>query len=826
MQTLLQDIRYALRQMRKSPGFALTVVITLALGIGANTAIFSVMHAVLLRMLPVHEPQQLFYLEHDTGPSNIGSTGDYSYTYGVNVYNRLREDKSAFSDVIAYVPLSFTKTAARYGNVPEETRADEVSGNFFTALGVPMAVGQAFAPADEDKHSQVVVLSYGYWMRRFNRDANVVGQTLYVNGVPLTIIGVAAQHFYGVESGGTATDLWVPLQNRPELSAWGVRATSGRTLYGSPNWWNLMLLARLKPGITLQQASARMNPVFTHAAYETAGKEVKPDGKKLELNMIPAKGLGTQSKEYEEPLHVLMGMVVLVLVIACVNIVMLLMARNAMREREFSLRLALGANRWPLFRQLSAESALLVVTGSVLGWCFAIQATRLLSLWSELEVSLAPDRTVFAFTLAISVLSVIVFGLAPLRAAVNAPVGLVLKSSRTQTTASRSRVLSGKILVSAQMALCVVLLFAAGLLLRTLRNYQNVDLGMHSEKVLAFGVRPMGNHSYAEMLAFYRHLTERVQALPGVVSVTLAGERPGSGWTDNNDLTIDGHAYPFDDGKNMLRSNTVGPNFFKTLGIPVLAGRDIRETDTQHAQRIAVVNQTLVDRYLKGASPIGHTLGGPKDPATIVGLVRDNKFNSADEEPMPMAWYGYQQSDSIGNMDIEVQTLGNPDALLPAIQRIVREIDPNMPLDKPMVLQAQFEESYLMPALIARLAVFFGCLAALLVAVGLYGTLAYRVNRRTMEIGVRMALGAARQQVLWMIVRESLLLVAAGLAIGMPLAWFTSKLMASMLFKLSTHDPVSFILAGVGVVCVAVAAALIPARRAASVEPMQALRME
>jgi len=825
MQTLLQDIRYALRQMRKSPGFAFTVVITLALGIGANTAIFSVMNAVLLRMLPVRDPQRLFYLKHESGPPNIGSTGDYAYTYGVNVYNRLREDHSAFSDVIAYVPLSFTKTAVRYGNAPEEVEAEEVSGNFFSTLGVPMALGRAFAPVDEDRHSPVAVLSYGYWTRRFNRDPNVIGQTLYVNGVPFTIAGVVAQHFYGVKSGGSASDLWVPLQNRPELPAWGVPIATGRTLYGDPNWWNLMLMTRLKPGITPQQALARMNPVFEHAAYETAGKEGKPNGQKLELTMISAKGLGTSSKEYEQPLHVLMSMVALVLVIACVNIVMLLLARNAMREREFSLRLALGAGRWPLFRQLLTESALLVMTGAFLGWFFAVEATRLLAMWSELEISLAPDTAVLAFTLAISILSVIVFGLAPLRAAANAPVGLILKSSGTQTTASRSRVISGKILISAQMALCVVLLFGSGLLLRTLRNYQNVDLGMHADKVLAFRVHPVGNHNYADMLAFYSHLTERAQALPGVESVTLAGERPGSGWTDNNILIIDGREY-LSNGKTFLRSNEVGPNFFKTLGIPILAGRDIRGTDTQGAQRIAVVNQTLVDRYLKNTSPIGHILGDPKHPVTIVGLVRDSKFNSADEEPMPMAWYSYQQSDAIGSMDVEVRASRNPDSLLPAIRRIVQEMDPNAPLEKPEVLKAQFEESFLMPALFARLAVFFGGLAALLVAVGLYGTLAYRVNRRTLEIGVRMALGAPRSQVLWMILRDSLFLVAGGLIVGLPLAWFTSKLMGSMLYKLSIHDPVSFVAAGLGVCVVSIAAALIPARRAASVEPMQALRTE
>ena len=820
------DLKYALRQLRKSPGFAVTAVATLALGIGANTAIFSTMHAVLLRTLPVRQPQQLFYLTHENMPNGVGDTGNQTLTYGINVYNRLRADRSVFSDVIGFVPLSFTKTAVRVGDAPEEVNADEVSGNFFTALGVGMAAGQGFGPADEDKHAPDAVLSYGYWTRRFQRDPKAIGQAIYVNGVPMTIVGVTAEHFFGVESGGVATDVWVPLQSRTELNAWGVPASS-RTLYGSPNWWGLMLLARLQPGVTEAQALAKMNPLFARAAVETVGKE-NAQGKEppLTLTLVAARGLGTAAQGFQDGLHVLMGMVGLVLLIACVNLLMLLAARNAGRQREFAMRMALGAGRGPIFRQLITESVVLVGAGAALGWLFAVEATHWLGVWSGIEVSLAPDGTVLGFTLVVASVAAVVFGLAPLRAATGAPVLHAMRSGGTQTTESRNRVLTGKILIAAQMALCVALLFGAGLLIRTLRNYQTIDLGIQADKVLAFGAHPVGPANYAQMLAFYTQLTERVSRLPGVRSVTLAGNRPGSTWSDNNNLAIDGHVYPWDNGRNMLRSNDAGPDFFETLGIPIVAGRGITAADTQGATRVAVVNETLAKQYLQGRSPVGHTLGGPKDPLLIVGMVRDNKYASVDEEPMPMAWYSYQQSQSIGMMDVEVRTSGDPLALLPGVRRIVRELDPNTPLQDPTVLQTEFAETYAMPALFARLGGFFGGLAALLVAVGLYGTLAYRVNRRVMEIGVRMALGAQRKRVLWMILRESLVLVAAGLAVGLPLAWFGSKVMASMVYKLPVHDPLSLTGAGAGVLVVAVLAAWLPARRAASVEPMAALRNE
>jgi predicted permease len=819
------ELRYAARGLRKSPVFTATVIIIIALGIGANTAIFSVMNAVLLRTLPVRDPQQLIYLTHQHEPGAVSATGDSQQTYGINVYERLRQDHSVLANVIAYAPLSRTKATARLGNSTEDVEADEVSGSFFSGLGVRMSIGEGFTSEDEERHSAVAVISYGYWVRGFARDPNILGKALYLNGVPMTVVGVAAPQFYGIESGGSATDIWVPLQNRPELNAWGIPAAQ-HSLYASPNWWCLMLIARLRPDVTQSQALARLNPLFTNAAWETIGNEVPRTGEPMQLEMTAARGLGLSAADYRQPAYMLMGMVVVVLGIACVNLLVLLAARNVAREREFSMRLALGAGRWPLFRQLLAESLLLTGSGAVLGWSFAVLATQLLAQWSSIEVSLEPDGRVLAFTLAVTAIVAFLFGLAPLRTAAMAPMALVLNSGSSRVSDNRVRVLRSQVLVVAQMALCVTLLFGASLLVRTLRNYQHVDLGMCADRVLAFRTHPVGASDNGKMLDFYMRLKDRLRELPGVESVSLAEQRPGSGWVEAGLLTLDGHRYEYDDGRGLLYYNVVGPDFFETLGIPILMGRGITSADGRGSQTVAVVNQTFVDRFFKGASPIGHYLSTGTATASIVGVVRNNKYQAAGEESRAMAWYSFQQAPAIDAMDVELRTFGNSLALLPDIRRIVREIAIDAPVQSPMVLQTQFRESYQLPLLLARLGAFFGGLAALLVALGLYGTLAYRVNRRTKEIGVRMALGATRGRVLWMVFKESLLMVAAGLAVGLPSAWAGSQLVSTMMYGVSPRDPLSLAIAGVLVLAVSLTAATVPARRAVNVQPMHALRSE
>jgi predicted permease len=828
-----KDVRFAWRLLRLSPAFTGIIVLTLALGIGANTAIFSVMNAVVLRSLPVRDPQQVVFLRTTDQPKNSSNTGDWGSSFSIGVYEQLRADRSVLSDTIAYVPVALPKAAVRYGHEPEEVAADMVSGNFFTGLGVQPVCGRTLTDDDEKKHTQVAVLSYAYWTRRFGQTCAVIGQPLYVQGIPFTIVGVAASRFAGVESsenGGT-TELWIPLQNRPDLNAWNNQDgyTIGKTFYGETNWWCLMLMGRLKPGISERAAAARLNPLFQRAAYAPIGKPQR--GEKMpNLYFANAKGIPGAREDYQTPLRVLLAMVGLILVIACGNVAMMLSARNAARQREFSVRLAIGGSRMRLFRQLLAESVLLVTGGTVLGWLFAVAATRALSVWSTLNQNLSPDRRVLLFTLGVTALAALLFGLAPLGGAVNTPIGLALRTSSATSHQDSGRVRGRKFVVALQVCLCLTLLIAAGLLLRTLQNLQNVNLGMRTSGLLVFGVSPQ-QHSDSETIRFYESLSNRIRGLPGVLSVTLMENRLGSGWSNNTTPYVDGRK-PQDKAAHM-RWNAVGPNYFSTLETPILYGRDLTEADSAKAPKAVVINQIFADRYLKGQNPLGHQIGFSDDKKapqwTVVGVAADSKYTGVQEKPTAMAYFPYKQIgeiNGIGIMHVEVRTVGNPASFLPTIERTVREFAPGLPLLEPRTQQAQFDSSFSTERLIARLAIFFGLLAALLVATGLYGTLSYAVARRTAEVGVRMALGAQRGQVLWMVLKESLTVSAIGIAAGLPLALACSRLLRSILYGVGPGDPLTAIFGLLGLIAVVLLASFIPAIRAASVDPMVALHYE
>jgi len=825
MPVLFNDLRYAIRQLRKTPGFTLVCVLTLGLGIGANTAVFSVMNAVLLRSLPVTDPARVVYLRTSNPPRGTG-TIDSNETFSYPVYDALRRQNRGLSPVMAYVPLANGKVAVRYGEQPEQAEGDMVSGTFFSGLGVKLASGRGFSEQDESNHAPIAVISYNYWTRRFASMPDVLGKTLYVNGIPLTIVGVAGEGFEGVEA-GRSTDFWIPLQSRAELNAWGAPTDDGKTYIGKPNWWCLRLTGRLAPGVNQAQAVARLQSAFQTAAYVGLGNPQAGEKKPL-LSLQPAKGFPGYEDQYGKPLRILMSMVGLVLLIALSNVVMLLMARNATRQREFSVRLALGAGRKELLRQLLSESLLLVSAGALLAWLFANTATKALGAWAQIESSLAPDNAALLFTLSILALATLLFGLIPLRVVLSAGPALALKTSSaaSHTDAGKSR--ASKIIVALQMTLCVVLLVGGGLLVRTLRNLENTPLGMRVQGLVVFGVKP-NVQSVPEGIAFYQELMNKLRRLPGVESVTIMEERLGSWASDNDAMTVDGKLPELANGASgTVRSNVAGPDFFRTLGVPILLGRDFADSDTATSPYVGIINEEFAKRFFANQNPLGHSIGTSNGQyqMTVVGVVKDHKYRSIDEEPIPMAWYMYAQIPITGQMHVEMRVHGDPLAILPWARKAVQQMDPNLPLIQPMTQRAQFDLTISRQLLFARLAGFFGFLAVVLVATGVYGTLAYRVNNRTSEIGVRMAMGAQRRQVVWLVLRDSLMLMAVGVTIGIPLSLLLGKALTSALYGVKPYDVVSYLLAALGIAAVAIAASVIPARRAAGVDPLTALRSD
>jgi predicted permease len=734
--------------------------------------------------------------------------------------------RNVFSAVMAFVPLSDRPVPVRIGEEPEEARGDLVSGNFFSGLGIPAIRGRVFSPEDEQTHAPVAILSYGFWSRRFARDSTIVGQPFYVKGVPHTIVGIAAPGFIGLNR-DKATDFWIPLTDHPDLKPWNTAASETRlTMYGSPHWFFLMLVGRLAPGVTAREALARIQPVYQRAAYE--GLRVpESSARRSELFFTTAKGIEGLRQTYQTPLILLMSMVGVVLAIACANVAMLLLARNAVRTREFGVRLALGCSRWRLFSQLLSESLLLVAGGAGLGWWFSLYATAALGRWSSLDVSLAPDLRVLVFTIAMVVVVALIFAVVPLRGAMRTPMGVTLRSSVT-TTPDRARRRLGQAVAAVQIAICLMLLVAAALLVRTMRNLDTANVGIRVPGLVVFGVSPAQSvHTDAEAAQFYDGLLSRLRSLPGVESATVLGNRPGSGWSNNTGVTVDG-VNPLGTTFAPVRWTPVGPDPLSVLGTRVIAGRDITGRDTSAAPKVALVNETFVSRYLKNTTPLGHhiQLNGEDGVFAIVGVFADLKFTGVREASRPMAFVPFTQVTGTSSMTVEMRTNADPGSVLTQARRTLQDLGPDLTPLQPTTQRDQFGQSYSDDRLFSRLAMSFGALAVVLVATGLFGTLAYRVNRRAAEIGVRMALGAQRSQMTWMVFRETFAVVTLGIAAGLPLSIVAARLLRSMLFNVSPGDPISFVAALLGVASVAFVASAVPARRASAVDPMVALRVD
>ena len=851
---MITDIRYALRMLAKSPSFTLVAVLTIALGVGANTALFSVVDAVLLKKLPVKDPDQLVLFKASWnsdkfGPGGFNGSNRYNpetrmtvgTSFPLQTLARFRQDQSVLSDVFAFAPLDITMNA---GGQAEVVSAQAVSGNYYAALGVPALVGRTITDADDNAGvTPVAVLSHRLWTTRFNSDPAIVGKQVNVNNVAFTVAGVTPEGFLGASNVGTAQDLTIPIAWEPQISG---ERTNTR---GAGIWW-LRLMGRLKPGATLEQAQAALAEPFQASVLEhRAARQARATQPLRTLDPKDLPRLSADSGSQGEmdsrrglttPLRLLLGVVGVVLLIACANVANLLLARAAARKKEIAVRLALGASRARLIRQLLTESVLLAVAGGALGMLFALwikNGLLVVTDWggrwmSALEPSL--DLRVFGFTLALSVLTGLVFGTVPALRATRFDVTPSLKDAARGSSAINRSLLS-KSLVVAQVSLSVLLLIGAGLLVRTVRNLRHVETGFNSQNLLLFDVEP-GSIGYEDdrLAALYEQMFTRLEAVPGVQAVTFSRHALLSYSSSTDSVFVEGELGP--DGKPRdtdTKVHTVRENFLPAMEIPLLLGRNLTAQDDARAQQVAVVNQAFVKAHFPNESPIGKRFGFEADkPAEIeiVGVARDAKYTSQRDEIAQTVYRPWKQSlKTMAGGTVEVRTGGDPAAFVAGIRQALHEVNSNLPLSNIRTQIQQADETLAMERMFAKLFALFGLIAQALAAIGLYGVMAYTVAQRTKEIGIRMALGADRARVLRMILRQGMALTVIGVGLGLAAAYMLTKYLESlteMLFGVEARDPWTFAAIGVLLSVVTLVACLVPARRATRVDPLVALRYE
>ncbi len=833
IENFFADVRFGLRQLRRSPGLTAVAVLSLALGIGANTAIFSLMNTVMLRELPVQNPSQLVLF--GTGRA-AGDTSAFAFTdaYSYLFYREMQQKSQVFSSVSAVLSVMFGKMHGAVGGSAnlEPMDVQLVSGAYFPMLGVKPIMGRAFTGADDEPAGghPIAMVSYSWWKRRFGRDPAILGKTVTLGSTVYTIIGVTPSEFFGTTV-GESPDLWIPLSMEKQVSpGWN----------GLDNKWfeSLYILGRIKPGVTMIQAEANVNLLARQIWHGFKGPVLtKSQQQRLDhahIQLTPAgRGLSHLRFEFSLPLQILMIIVGLVLLIACANIANLLLARATTRQREIAVRMAVGAGRARLIRQMLTESLLMAFFGGVLGVVFAWWASgALLSMVSSgpqpSPLNVAPDTRVLVFTFVVSLITALLFGTVPALRATRVDLTPALKDGRGTASAS-SRSPLAKALIVSQVALSLVLLIGAGLFLRTLVNLANVNTGFNKENVLLFGIDPVdvGYKEDARLANLYQQIEQRVSAQPGVraASVSFFTFNQGA-WGD--DVIVHGRGPTPQNNHNVIH-NVVGPGYFTTMGIPLLVGRLLSPHDTATSTKVAVINETMARQFFPGGSPIGRRfdIDDAKHDSNIevVGVVKDAKYMRLREMPYPAAYYPYTQINGYYN-DFEVRYSGDPAAIISEVRRAVGEVDRSLPITYENTLAQQVDQSIASETLTARLSAFFGLLAVFLACIGIYGLMSYAVTRRTNEIGIRMALGAGRSTVLWMVLRESLILVGLGLVIGLPVALAADRLVSKMLFGLKPTDPISVLAAVVLMLAVAMLAGYVPARRASRVDPMVALRYE
>jgi predicted permease len=835
MQTLLRDVRYAVRQLRKSPGFTVVAVITLALGIGANTGIFTVLNGLLLKMLPVRAPQQLVVVGDPTHASQRSNGTPRMDVFSYPLYKELRDRNSVFSGLCAAASDHHIEVDAGQGGFPDEKITGRmVSGNYFTVLGLEPAAGRLFSDADDTAEgaNPVMVLGYEYWQHRFALSSAIIGKDIRLNGYPFTIIGVTPAGFEG-DVVGERMALFVPLSMQPQV----VRGRHWRTS-GNSSW--LSLIGRLKSNIAPPQAEANLNIVFEQAVKGDYGALLSSDDRNAirDAHISVSGGGGGVSDlrgDYRIPLLLLMGIVGLVLLIACVNVANLLLARASSRNREIAVRLAIGANQGRLLQQLLTESLLLGLLGGITGSLLAIWGVRLLVelLGSDTNLPLAPDWRVLTFTITVSLLTGIVFGLVPALQTLRVRVWPALKDANRATPEPGARFTWGKGLIAGQVALSLLVLFAAALLVHSLQKLLTQNFGYERDHLVIARLDPTGaGYSTENMKLLAQQLVSGLGSAPGVRGVTYSTNGLFAGSESGDAIIVPGFSANSPRDRSALE-DYVGPHYFGVVGIPIFAGREIEAQDTAASTRVAVVNEAMVKHFFAGQDPIGRQfmIDDPDwlgKPITIVGISHDAKDHGSGirEDVKPRFYMAFQQTPDPIQIVLEAQVSGEPSGAITNLLGQIKATDHRLPISFIETLDHLVTDSASNQIALAKLSTFFGGLALLLACVGLYGVISYTVAARTREIGLRMALGARGGDVMQLVLREGMLLVAIGLLAGIPLALASTRLLHSFLFGLKSTDPLSLIAVVLLLGIVAGVAGFIPARRAAKIDPIVALRYE
>jgi putative ABC transport system permease protein len=835
MSGILQDIRYAFRQLLKSPGFTTVAVLTLALGIGANTAIYSLLDQALLRTLPVKDPGQLVqmrYIGSNTGHVGSYGGGDENY-FSYPMYRDVRDQNSVFSGLLA---TDEANIGIQWHNQPDLVSGELVSGNYFDVLGVRPALGRLLVPSDDQvpEANPVAVLSFGYWQRRFGSDPQMVNQSILVNGHPFTVIGIAEPGFRSVVV-GNAPDIFVPMMMKAQITP------DRNDLANRRSAW-LNIIGRLKPGLGRQQAEAGINPLWKSIRAGEL-KEIDNKSEQFRVNFVEksflslldgSRGFSPLRDDIRAPLLIVMAMVGLVALIACANVASLLLVRAAGRVREMSVRYALGAKRQRILQQLLVEGMLLGVAGGLLGVLLARPASSILirMLFSdsrgELPFSASPDLRVLVFNFALALLVSIFFGLAPAVQFWRPNLVPALKEQASTVTGGASKF--RRVSVATQIGLSVVVLVGAGLFVRTLHNLKSLNVGFATDHLVTFRVNPrLAGYEPARTLELYKRVLETMRSLPSIRSVAATDDPELDNDDSTSNITIAGYTEKPLENMDVEHSN-VTPGYFSTLGMPLLAGRALTDDDAAGAAKAAVVNESFARHFFQDPQQaVGHFYawggGNIKTDIEIVGVVKDSIHTNLRDHVRRTAFASYLQTNP-ASMTFYVRTWQAPEAAESTIRRAMQELDSKIVLGSFRTMDEQIDNILNTERLVALLAVSFGILAALMAGVGLYGVLAYSTAQRTREIGIRMALGAGKASVVQMVLTEVLWLTGISIGVALPLSLLLTRTVRSQLFGISSSDPFTFGLVTLMVAAVAIVAALLPARRASRVDPMRALRYE